>query len=556
MAVRGRGERLDWHLRFRSRIVAALACALGLRLLACTPIAQPRDPNAPARDARDASAPDQDAAHAGAAAPVPSECNTSRDCRAESPCHDVRCEAGRCVQQLKDEGSALAAGQQLVADCQRLVCAADGTTRSEPDDMDKPVSDGNPCHVQRCSAGAPVSEDAPDATPCYANGRCAAGSCSSCGAGTDCSRAGDCTIYRIVCRDGMPSCEDSGEPRPGSSCRGDAEVDCSKPGSDGAACSDASVCRNGACMHSALINGDFSRGLMGWTLTGDAGRFWLSADNSNYQRLSLSTSSDGASGGSALRGSVSQAFMVPMDATALRFNVFGGHAQVRLKDSAGKVLQSCTGLDTNSVHVPVSWELVSKRGQQLVIAIEDELDTGDWAYVSTTGFDVVRQGDVGLVNAQFADGLRGWDTTGDGASFNVFDDYNYSTTPDALNSGDPRYGRRRSVSSYVYSLSGAAFGSASKGSLSQSFVVPKDAVALRFNVHGGRGGRVVLSEGTRALYTVTGNNDDSVKVTVSWSLEAHRGKSLRLALEDEVTTLSYGYVGSSGFDLITSYNGP
>jgi hypothetical protein len=39
------------------------------------------------------------------------------------------------------------------------------------------------------------------------------------------------------------------------------------------------------------------------------------------------------------------------------------------------------------------------------------------------------------------------------------------------------------------------------------------------------------------------------------NLTSQRGKTLRLLVEDMVTG-SYGYVGTSGFDLITSYNGP
>ena len=543
-------------------LAMALACMLAERLCGCTPIARPSAGSSPERDAgapeRDAGTTERDAGAAAggsvAQASAP-ECDSSRDCGAGSPCEEVRCEAGRCVRHQKDEGSEPNAGQQLVGDCKRLVCAADGTTRSEPDPADKPGGDGNPCHVQRCTDGEPVSENAADDTACYSNGRCAAGSCSSCGAGTDCSRAGDCTQYRIVCRNGMPSCEDTGEPRPDRSCATAAKTDCGKTGSDGTACGDAAVCRNGTCVHSALINGDFSRGLTGWTLTGDAARFALGPQSSSSERITLSTNA-AATGGSAARGSVSQAFMVPMDASALRFNVFGGRAQVRLKDAAGKVLQSCNGLDSNSIHVPVSWELVSRRGQLLVLAIEDELDSGEWGYVTTTGFDVVRQPDAGIVNAQFAEGFAGWETTGDGAHFTIYDDFNYSTTADVMSSGVPSYGRRRSVTTYVWTLSGAAFGSASKGSLSQSFVVPNDAVALRFNVCGGRTARVVLRDGTSTVYSVSANNDDAVKVPVSWPLAAHRGKSLRLTIEDDVTTTNYGYIGVSGIDLVTSYNGP
>jgi hypothetical protein len=355
----------------------------------------------------------------------------------------------------------------------------------------------------------------------------------------------------------MPSCVDSGEPRMDERCQTSAPRACQGAQSDGMDCGDSAVCHAGACVHNALVNGDFSRGLAGWELQGDAAQFMVAPDPSNYQRVSLSTSPDGASKGSASRGSVSQKFIVPMDASAIRFNVFGGHAHVRLKSETDEVLQSCSGLDTNSIHVPVSWDLTGKRGQRLVIAIEDDLAEGDWGYVSTTGFDVVRQGTHGLVNAQFSDGLSDWELTGDGRYFQVFEDFNYTPMRMPLMvTGDASYGRRRSMTTYTVDRSASRFGEGSTGSLSQRFVVPDNAIALRFNVHGGRPGQISLKDAERTLYTVSANNTDEIKTPVSWALTPHRGKTLRLSVEDASTDSSFGYIGSSGFDVITSYNGP
>jgi len=201
----------------------------------------------------------------------------------------------------------------------------------------------------------------------------------------------------------------------------------------------------------------------------------------------------------------------------------------------------------------VSWELGSRRGQQLTLAVEDDLTSGDWAYVSLSGFDVIRELDAPLRNAQFLQDWSGWETAGDAVRFNPFDDYDYYK-PD-LTSGDQAYGRRRSVSTYSRQPNGP-YGDAAVGTLSQQFAVPADAVALRFQVHGGRAGRVYLAAGTEILHSVSANDADLPKLIVDWPLAADRGKTVRLVIEDMATNTPYGYIGTSGFDLITSYNGP
>jgi hypothetical protein len=114
---------------------------------------------------------------------------------------------------------------------------------------------------------------------------------------------------------------------------------------DGTPCGDAGACRNGSCAQRALVNGDFSRGLEGWKATGQANQFQIKPDPTNYDRISISTSSDDTSAGGSIRGTLSQTFMVPMDALALRFTISGGHAHVRLKDGSGGILQDCKGVD-------------------------------------------------------------------------------------------------------------------------------------------------------------------------------------------------------------------
>jgi hypothetical protein len=263
------------------------------------------------------------------------------------------------------------------------------------------------------------------------------------------------------------------------------------------------------------------------------------------------SSAGSGQGSGALQGVLSQQFSVPNDALALRFTVFGGHAHVRLRDASGNVLDECPGLDATSPHIPVSWDLVARRGQTLSIAIEDDLTTNPWGYVAASGFDVVRELNTPLHNAQFLYGLSGWETIGDAANFSVYDDYNYSTGLTDLDlTGVPAYGMRHSVNSYP-----ANQGSSSMATLSQTFQVPVDALALRFNVSGGRSASVNLSDSCTRLYSVSANDSDAIKVAVSWDLVPYRGKTVHLSLDDAAANI-YGYITSTGFDLITSFNGP
>jgi hypothetical protein len=313
------------------------------------------------------------------------------------------------------------------------------------------------------------------------------------------------------------------------------------------------------CTKSALVNGDFHDDLRGWTASGQALRFSLGTDKDANARRYLSTwdVQAGELAGEYIKGTLSQVFSVPADASALRFWVFGGHAHVRLRDAAGTILEDVIGRDSNDLHVPVSWDLSKRRGQMLTLAIEDELSDVGWSFVNVNGFDVIREGGGGgLVNAQLNAGFSGWELSGDAHYFNVFEDHNFVLVDrDQGNLPQAAYGVRQSVSTYVRDTTSAQVEDAATGALAQLFTVPEDATALRFNVSGGRAARVYLAEGNTQLYAISGNNDASLKRCVSWNLTAHRGQSLRLVIEDQATG-PYGFIGTSGFDLITSYNGP
>lgn len=496
-----------------------------------------------------------------------------------NPCHDVKCEGGALrTTDMADGSPCNVTGTCKAGTCS--MCIEGGVCPR-----------ANDCTVFRwsCKTGAGECEDTGElreGRACEQGKVCSGGSCIPCVVGGECDVALLCHTGRRKSCSGAMTCEP--EPISGMPCGNDAmgralycsrgectlpcregpcmdstdpcqtsHWDCSMPdtpptcvpvaAADGTSCDQASHCRDGACVPSALLNGDFHDGLSGWTATGDAPQFPIATASNNFDRLAVSTTNGGADG--AAQGTISQAFVVPRDAIALRFNVSGGHSHVRLKDESGAVIQECVADETVDMWNPVSWELVSRRGQRVTIAIEDAEVNNALAFIRTTGFDVIREVEAPLRNSQFARGLEGWETSGDGQYFNVFNDYCWNV--------DERYGRRDSVSTYSRATGGTtALGTETLGVVSQSFVVPMDAVAIRFNVHGGSEARVRLYEGSTPLYTVSALDSDYFKMPVSWDLQPYRGKPLRLAFEDDVTSVPYGYIGVSGFDVITSFNGP
>lgn len=501
-----------------------------------------------------------------------------------NPCQKVSCKAGEPESLDVPDGTPCnESGRCSAGRCKD--CEAGGDcTRS------------NDCTIfkTKCIDGKASCEDtgvARDGRGCQPGKVCYAGSCVPCVVGAACDVGTPCYLGRVKSCDNGLECDP--QPESGMSCGSDgmggtmycvkglcttpcregpcmtttnpcmtSHWDCSNVGAapacasiavpDGAAC-DTGSCRAGNCASTALLNGDFSRGLQGWTTAGDGAKFVVQPDAGDSGRITLSTSTDGSSMGGAARGSVLQTFKVPADAIAIRFNISGGHAHVRLKDGSGSVLEDCTGVDDDSSRIPVSWDLVARRGMSLTLAIEDDVDTGDFAYVTSTGFDVVRDTSGPLRNPQFSADFAGWETTGDGLSFNLFTDNNH-TKPDL--SPDRAYGTRRSLSTFARAATAAAYGDASRGTVSQMFLVPTDAVALRFNLHGGTGPSVSLYHDGQKLESVTATGSDLLKVRVSWDLERYRGMMLRLSIEDDSISTPYGYIGTSGFDLITSYNGP
>ncbi len=96
---------------------------------------------------------------------------------------------------------------------------------------------------------------------------------------------------------------------------------------------------------------------------------------------------------------------------------------------------------------------------------------------------------------------------------------------------------------------------AATGRLYQAFTVPPDALSLRFFVHGGGNAAVRLWEEDMVVYEVAGPDDNDVRTPVSWDLVSLRGHRVRLSIEDPVAKGPLGFIGTTGFDLITPRNG-
>jgi hypothetical protein len=467
-----------------------------------------------------------------------SVCVEGEDCTRPNHCtlHRTRCEQGQimCHDTLvpRETGA-----------CQDgKVCEED---RCVPCTVGAECEVDSACHIgivtsckghKECEL-RPVSGPACEMKPGDQRRYCVNGLCTlPCREGVCMSSNDPCHTSRWDCSNDMaaPSCTDVVQP-------------------DGTACGEWASCHAGVCAHNALVNGNFALGLLGWQASGDAAMFMLAPNSGKVEHAVLSTSADGKNSGGGLRGTLSQSFTVPDDALALRYAIWGGHAHVLLKDAAGNTVEDCPGLDSDT-QTPVSWDLSGRRGQQFTLSIEDSLNSGDWAYVTVSGFDVIRDVDGPLRNSQFAQTWAGWETTNDATHFHLFLDYNYYARVE-IGGGAESYGRRFSVSTYGRD-SDAPYGEATTGTLAQTFLVPDDAVALRFQVHGGRAARVALLSGTEVLRSVTGTNSDIPKLIVDWPLAAQRNKMVRLIIEDTATSGAWDYIGTSGFDLITSYNGP
>jgi hypothetical protein len=238
--------------------------------------------------------------------------------------------------------------------------------------------------------------------------------------------------------------------------------------------------------------------------------------------------------GVAAVGTVSRSFTVPGDGLALRFAIHGGRSRVLLQEG-DRSIYAVSAADSNEHYVPVSWDLVPHRGREVTLAIVDEEGAEGWGFIGVSGFDLVRAGESPLKNPLFEQGLVDWDATGDASQFNRF--------------RDPNYGNVWSISTAP--AAGERTGDAATGSLSQQFVVPADGSALRFVVHGGSRGRVVMSSHHRTICEVVGPDSNEVRVPASCDLRPVRGQEVTLAIEDTQATPSWAFITVSGFDLLT-----
>jgi hypothetical protein len=152
---------------------------------------------------------------AQASATASDSCTTDDDC-SPGPCRTSMCRAGHCWPNASLDGTEV--NDPIEGDCARVVCNADGTTRSETDDADIPI--GTECVTLTCSGGSVVS------TPKLAGAACTSGLCDGVGTcaqgvGTSCNHGQDCPSG--FCVDGV-CCNES--------CTGECKS-CSVEGSKG-----------------------------------------------------------------------------------------------------------------------------------------------------------------------------------------------------------------------------------------------------------------------------------------------------------------------------------
>lgn len=89
-------------------------------------------------------------------------CDVDNDCPTPTPCELVACEDGLCVISPRPAGDVV---DDVIGDCQNLVCDADGaaTPQSEPGDV---PDDGVACTDDLCEAGGPVNVPLPAGSAC------------------------------------------------------------------------------------------------------------------------------------------------------------------------------------------------------------------------------------------------------------------------------------------------------------------------------------------------------------------------------------------------------
>jgi hypothetical protein len=142
---------------------------------------------------------------------------------------------------------------------------------------------------------------------------------------------------------------------------------------------------------SPIVNPWFEDDFDGWTVEGQAPR--LFTDLETIGQVKAVTTWDNERDGDALIGKLWQEFTIPDDAIVLRFNIHGGqNAFVRLFDAGdGSLLREAWGANSNTLRIPIVWDLVPLRGRTVKLAVDDP-STGSWSYIGSSGFDVITEG--------------------------------------------------------------------------------------------------------------------------------------------------------------------
>ena len=163
-------------------------------------------------------------------------CAMASECPgADTECKTRACKAGTCGFDFGADGKLLAA--QSMKDCLKAVCDGAGTTKSIPDDADKP-DDANDCTADTCVAGVPTF------TPLAAGAACAMGGGKKCTATSTCVAcvaSGDCVS--LVCDPTTNTCSPAGC---GDAVKNGAETDLNCGGAACPPCVTGKMCLVGA----------------------------------------------------------------------------------------------------------------------------------------------------------------------------------------------------------------------------------------------------------------------------------------------------------------------
>jgi tetratricopeptide (TPR) repeat protein len=133
-----------------------------------------------------------------------------------------------------------------------------------------------------------------------------------------------------------------------------------------------------------LKNGDFSAGLHGWTVEG-SGAFGVYSTPTGPAFTTYGAHQD------ADTGRIYQCFKVPEDATALRFQMFGGSDEKKRYVALWQeelVWQHATAHNDNTPF-EVQWDLTPLRGEVVTLEIVDH-DREPYGFISAQHFLIVR----------------------------------------------------------------------------------------------------------------------------------------------------------------------